>query len=184
MHNANVWKYPLQAHHYTKQLSSFYVVFYLFPNLIEANVIWSTIWKTHIFWGCALYGSMVYTALPHLIVARLKGEGDYKVNHRGVHFGPYNWFYVMYGNNGHTISSATYRRLIPTAYWIWQITRNRGRVTYRRNIFLLSPTPIHLLEARLLGEVLRYVPEDIIGFIYSTLREVHIIIHSAVVWVL
>ena len=36
---------------------------------------------------------------------------DYTMHHRGVHFGPYNCFLVMYGNNSRTISSATYQRM-------------------------------------------------------------------------
>ena len=43
------------------------------------------------------------TVTPHLIVAQLKSEEEYKVNHRGGHFGPYNLSEVMEGNNGHTI---------------------------------------------------------------------------------
>ena len=46
-----------------------------------------------------------------LLLRRLK---DYKVIHRGVHFGPYNGSQVMYGNNGYPISSETYQRVIFT----------------------------------------------------------------------
>ena len=80
------------------------------------------------------------TVIPDLIVARLLGEGDYKVNHRGVHFGPYNCSQVMYGNNRHTISSATNQRMISTTWWICEIARNRGRVTYKCDIFTFRDT--------------------------------------------
>ena len=71
--------------------------------------------------------------------ATIKGEGDYKVNHRGVHFGPYNCSQVMYRNNGHTISSATYQRMISTTCWIARLLEiNRGRVTYKCDIFTFT----------------------------------------------
>ena len=45
----------------------------------------------------------------------INNEGDYVVNHRGgAHLGPYNCSLAMYGDNGHTISSATYQQMIST----------------------------------------------------------------------
>ena len=43
------------------------------------------------------------TVTPHLIDAQIKCKEEYKVNHRGVNFGPYNLSEVMEGNNGHNI---------------------------------------------------------------------------------
>ena len=43
------------------------------------------------------------TVTPHLIVAQLKSEEEYKANHRGVHSSPYNLSAVMERNNGHNI---------------------------------------------------------------------------------
>ena len=49
-----------------------------------------------------------------LLLTRLKVEEDYKVIHRGVHFGTYNGSQVMYENNGHTIPSATSQQMRST----------------------------------------------------------------------
>ena len=71
------------------------------------------------------------TVIPHFIVARPQGEGDYNVNHRRLHIGPCKCSQGMYGNNCYIISSATW---IISTCWICKSIRNWGRVTYRWTI--------------------------------------------------
>ena len=60
--------------------------------------------------------------IPHVIVTTL-GDGDYAVNHRRVHLGPYLFPQIMWRNNGHTITSATYRHMTAIMSWIHECVR-------------------------------------------------------------
>ena len=55
--------------------------------------------------------------IPHLLVTRLSGEGNNKVNHKGVHFDsdltlPFS--HNIHDKYGHTIASANYHKMTST----------------------------------------------------------------------